>query len=48
MVKSGLYQWKKKVLKNILYPEGHFLKDFGIEGDAHAGKWHRQGKPFIL
>ena len=20
----------------------HFLKDFGIEGDAHAGKWHRQ------
>ena len=22
--------------------EGHFLKDFGIEGDAHAGKWHRQ------
>ena len=23
-------------------PEGHFLKDYGIEGDAHAGKWHRQ------
>jgi molybdenum cofactor synthesis domain-containing protein len=21
---------------------GHFIKDFGIEGDAHAGKWHRQ------
>lgn len=20
----------------------HFIKDFGIEGDAHAGKWHRQ------
>ena len=19
-----------------------FIKDFGIEGDAHAGKWHRQ------
>ena len=23
-------------------PEGHFLKDYGIEGDAHAGHWHRQ------
>ena len=22
--------------------QGHFLKDFGIEGDAHGGKWHRQ------
>lgn len=22
--------------------EGHFLLDFGIEGDAHGGKWHRQ------
>ena len=22
--------------------EGHFLVDFGIEGDAHGGKWHRQ------
>ena len=23
-------------------PEGHFIPDFGIEGDAHAGTWHRQ------
>lgn len=23
-------------------PEGHFIRDFGIEGDAHGGKWHRQ------
>ncbi|MDO4329515.1 MAG: molybdopterin-binding protein [Lachnospiraceae bacterium] len=23
-------------------PEAHFLVDFGIEGDAHAGHWHRQ------
>ena len=23
-------------------PEGHFLVDFGIEGDAHGGNWHRQ------
>ena len=23
-------------------PEGHFLVNFGIEGDAHGGNWHRQ------
>ncbi|WP_417087442.1 MOSC domain-containing protein [Hungatella effluvii] len=22
--------------------EGHFIEAFGIENDAHAGKWHRQ------
>lgn len=22
--------------------EGHFMKGFGIEGDAHGGSWHRQ------
>ena len=22
--------------------QGHFVKDFGIENDAHAGKWNRQ------
>jgi len=22
--------------------EGIFIEDFGLEGDAHAGKWHRQ------
>lgn len=21
---------------------GNFIEDFGLEGDAHAGKWHRQ------
>lgn len=21
---------------------GNFITDFGLEGDAHAGKWHRQ------
>lgn len=26
--------------KNI--GEAVFIEDFGIEGDAHAGKWHRQ------
>ena len=24
--------------------EGTFIEDFGLEGDAHAGKWHRQNK----
>lgn len=23
-------------------PEGNFIVDHGLEGDAHAGKWHRQ------
>ena len=23
--------------------EAGFVKDWGIQGDAHAGKWHRQG-----
>lgn len=23
-------------------PEAEFVEDFGIRGDAHAGKWHRQ------
>ena len=22
--------------------EGRFIEEYGIEGDAHAGKWHRQ------
>ena len=26
--------------KNI--PEGFLVKDFGLEGDAHGGNWHRQ------
>ena len=26
--------------KNI--QEASFIEDFGIEKDAHAGKWHRQ------
>lgn len=23
-------------------PQGNFIEDFGLEGDAHGGKWHRQ------
>lgn len=32
---------KKGTIKHPLN-EAHFIKDFGIEGDAHAGNWHRQ------
>ena len=41
VVKAVCTSEKKGVEKHSV-PEGHFLKDFGIEGDAHAGKWHRQ------
>ena len=32
---------KKKTPKKSI-SEGKLIKDFGFEGDAHAGKWHRQ------
>lgn len=32
---------KKGVPKKPI-SEGNFIKNFGLEGDAHAGKWHRQ------
>ena len=32
---------KKKTPKKTI-PEGKLIKDFGFEGDSHAGKWHRQ------
>lgn len=32
---------KKGVPKEGI-PVGNFIEDFGLEGDAHAGKWHRQ------
>lgn len=31
----------KGVIKTPL-AEGRFIVDFGLEGDAHGGKWHRQ------
>ena len=31
----------KGTLKNEV-SEAKFIEEFGIEGDAHAGKWHRQ------
>ena len=32
---------KKKTPKRTV-DEGRMIEDFGLEGDAHAGKWHRQ------
>lgn len=32
---------KKGEMKKPI-PVGNFIADFGLEGDAHAGKWHRQ------
>lgn len=32
---------KKGVIKKNI-EKGYFIEDFGLEGDAHAGKWHRQ------
>ena len=32
---------KKKTPKKTL-AEGKLIEDFGFEGDAHAGNWHRQ------
>ena len=33
---------EKKGVENHSVPEGHFLVNFGIEVDAHAGNWLRQ------
>ncbi|WP_236913459.1 MOSC domain-containing protein [Clostridium sp. Cult1] len=32
---------KKGVVKKPI-EQGVFIEDYGLEGDAHAGKWHRQ------
>lgn len=32
---------KKGTIKNEI-PRGEFLEGFGLDGDVHAGKWHRQ------
>jgi MOSC domain-containing protein YiiM len=32
---------KKGVPKENI-PRGEFIADYGVKGDAHAGKWHRQ------
>lgn len=41
VVKAVCISDRKGIEKRAI-EEGHFLVDFGIEGDAHGGKWHRQ------
>jgi len=33
---------KKKGVRKSEIPSANLITDWGIEGDAHAGKWHRQ------
>ena len=33
---------KKKGTRKICIGEANVIKDYGLEGDAHAGPWHRQ------
>ena len=33
---------EKKGTQKVSVPEIEIVEDWGIEGDAHAGKWHRQ------
>ena len=33
---------KKKGTRKKIVKEAHLIQDHGIEGDAHAGPWHRQ------
>ena len=33
---------EKKGTAKSMVEEANLIENFGIEGDAHAGKWHRQ------
>jgi MOSC domain-containing protein YiiM len=33
---------EKKGVPKTTIEVGEFIEDFGLKGDAHAGKWHRQ------
>ncbi len=33
---------EKKGVQKKSIDEGIFIEEFGLQGDAHAGKWHRQ------
>ncbi|MBE7718789.1 MOSC domain-containing protein [Lacrimispora indolis] len=33
---------ERKGTQKTRVDEGYFIEEYGIEGDAHAGKWHRQ------
>lgn len=38
----GICISEKKGTRKYAVPEANLIEDWGIEGDAHAGKWHRQ------
>lgn len=40
IIAISISQRKGQRKENV--PEANFIEDFGIEGDVHAGKWHRQ------
>lgn len=40
IVAISISQRKGQKKENV--PVAHFIEDFGIEGDVHAGNWHRQ------
>lgn len=40
IIAISISQRKGQKKENVA--EAHFIEDFGIEGDVHAGKWHRQ------
>lgn len=40
VVAINISEQKKTPKKSI--PEGKLIENFGFEGDAHAGNWHRQ------
>jgi len=33
---------ERKGVPKVTIPQGNFIENFGLEGDAHGGKWHRQ------
>ncbi len=33
---------ERKGTQKVRVKEGKFIKEYGIDGDAHAGRWHRQ------
>lgn len=33
---------KKKGTRKVMVEEAHIIEDHGVQGDAHAGPWHRQ------
>ncbi len=39
---SGINISEKKGVVKEPISSGEFIADFGLKGDAHAGKWHRQ------